>query len=726
MKQGKLEPRQWRPWIREQAQPGRPGGRRARCRGAAAPVAAAVALLSAAWLAAGCGPAGTSGAVSGLDAESRGVLQLHKPPPGYHFNSVDFLTKSTGFVAGFVDDASGVSAGLLWVTTDGGRTWTARTTPAGAAFSYIHFTSSQAGWAIRLNGERPGAQRAELWATRDAGRTWRRVVANAVTADIGSCEERVGFPGGATGEGFAVLGGRLWMTSDGGTHWRMAPLPAAGLWVAAADFATPHMGWVAAERFGAADPETGARSATLTVYRTTDGGRTWRAELTRSRPDPVFRNVSLQFTDQHHGWLMVQTTDDMVTTLSRTTDGGRSWALVQPKLFQARFAPGALDFVSPTTGWIPVSSGASPLAGLIALTTDGGRTFRTLGANRYWSILSADLVSASDGWAAGEYAGTTGYLLHTTDGGRSFEQVLPSPYPVGPVSFVDDHTAYGAASVSDPAAVVRTDDGGRTWRVAGRMPLSGDSYRLRSLAFASTNDGYLLAAPANPYQKGAAPSLYRTGNGGASWALVSSRFPQGLDWNGSQMRAWPGGRLMVEAQMYPSVVILVSKDGGHTWHRYATVPHVNSNAAGAAFTAFGSGYVLANNPSFRRAELWQIQPRSGSAGGVADVRLVRSWAGQQSALALSATADQVAAALAAFRDRHTVVTLWRLRIAGGTLKWSVFQLPHPASTASAALADVFTQPSVTTASADAMWWFTFRGPMVSTDGGATWQGLLSG
>ncbi|WP_188882408.1 hypothetical protein [Alicyclobacillus cellulosilyticus] len=72
-------------------------------------------------------------------------------------------------------------------------------------------------------------------------------------------------------------------------------------------------------------------------------------------------------------------------------------------------------------------------------------------------FTSVDFVDVRHGFVAGlmQAAGrTTSALWVTTDGGRTFRQVLPVPYPVGPMSFVSARTGFGAEDVTDRGVTV--------------------------------------------------------------------------------------------------------------------------------------------------------------------------------------------------------------------------------------------------------------------------------
>jgi len=182
-----------------------------------------------------------------------------------------------------------------------------------------------------------------------------------------------------------------------------------------------------------------------------------------------------------------------------------------------------LEFVSPTRGWAVGQN-------TILTTSDGGAHWTTQLSGDL-NLTSVDFISASDGWAVGA---TT--LLATTDGGAHWT-ALPEPcQPIRSVHFtsptagvaVAGGSGFGAAGLGPTAAVpltggtlLVTSDGGRTWHApAASANVPAD---VQSACFSGAQQGWL----------GADGQLYRTADGGAHWAkLTSAALPTG-DANGA-------------------------------------------------------------------------------------------------------------------------------------------------------------------------------------------------
>jgi photosystem II stability/assembly factor-like uncharacterized protein len=206
--------------------------------------------------------------------------------------------------------------------------------------------------------------------TLDGGRTWRpfrlRYEASFVTPRIG-----LGFRNYMTHDHLAL---ELLSTSDGGRTWRRRASPCTqGIADAALiDLVTPRLGWLVC--LG----QPGAGSQEKAVFRTTNGGRTWRAGA-----EAVWaqRNVhggiegygypqGVAFAADGFGILW-----ESRGTLYATRDGGTRW-VAEPKVAQPEidFGRGAVAFPD-GRGLVLLGRGGGLPARL--LTTDnGGRTWR--------------------------------------------------------------------------------------------------------------------------------------------------------------------------------------------------------------------------------------------------------------------------------------------------------------------------------------------------------------
>lgn len=177
-----------------------------------------------------------------------------------HLYALDFLNESEGWAAG----ATGV-----FHTSDGGLTWAKLGSDPGAPVPFsaphaLRFVDSQAGFIAGMH--------ANLWRTRDGGGTWAKVVVDLPSKDPNPRPTFWGmtFPdpmrGWVVGDAGTVL-----TTTDGGTKWDLVDVGAGNAILSAITFAGSD-GWIVGFL-----PENAARSL---VFRTSDGGGTWRLERT--------------------------------------------------------------------------------------------------------------------------------------------------------------------------------------------------------------------------------------------------------------------------------------------------------------------------------------------------------------------------------------------------------------------------------------------------------------
>src|SRR5205823_551967 len=160
-------------------------------------------------------------------------------------------------------------------------------------------------------------------------------------------------------------------------------------------------------------------------------------------------------------------------------------------------------------------------------TADGGASWERLkprvppqSALSGWPALVARFVTARIGFATGDpdnYGQAR--LLRTTDGGRTWRDVRPR-HSQGIVSFdVLDarHVFAVAVDRTCRTRLWRSDDGGDTWT---RLVLCPRSYGFSAVDFLNARTGYVVGG--NPYYLEEPPALVvrRTDDGGASWRTV--------------------------------------------------------------------------------------------------------------------------------------------------------------------------------------------------------------
>lgn len=107
-------------------------------------------------------------------------------------------------------------------------------------------------------------------------------------------------------------------TEDMGRTWTdITPkLLPNGIHIYSVFFLDRQHGWTIA---GSCEPSK------ATIYRTVDGGRTWRGSQTDAPDCHAGSSVRPEFVDPLNGWITRETFVGESTSLRRTTDGGGSW-----------------------------------------------------------------------------------------------------------------------------------------------------------------------------------------------------------------------------------------------------------------------------------------------------------------------------------------------------------------------------------------------------------------
>jgi photosystem II stability/assembly factor-like uncharacterized protein len=256
---------------------------------------------------------------------------------------------------------------------------------------------------------------------------------------------------------------------------------------------TPQRSGTEAQLIGldAVDARTAwAAGSNGTWVRTTDGGETWVTGVVAGAESLQFRDVHA--VDAATAWVL-SIGNGPDSRIYRTDDGGGSWDLQFQSLDERAFYD-CFDFWEDGAG-IAFSDQVDGEFPLIA--TSDGRTWERLPTDRLpdasegegaFAASGTCLVAREDSLAwFGTGAGAEARAFRTTDRGRSWEAVV-TPLVQGTattgtasVAFLDDlRGAVMGGDVGEPAkptdSVAITEDGGRTWRLAGHPERPGAIY----------------------------------------------------------------------------------------------------------------------------------------------------------------------------------------------------------------------------------------------------------
>ncbi|MFL5803843.1 MAG: hypothetical protein ACJ8CR_19135 [Roseiflexaceae bacterium] len=230
---------------------------------------------------------------------------------------MDFVDPQHGWVALHLQSSSNFNAGVLYQTTDGGRTWVERKIPIG---SPINFINTADGWTaggalgnelyVTHNGGQTWAAQAvpppqtdapadatydlptfltsqdgilpvtftsesgastSFYATHDGGRSWKQWTSTPLPAVIEQGVKPVAKVFNADTYLVLLPNGKAKKTKDGGKHWEATTTPDG---VVKLTFATATVGWALRSAGSCVKPKEQC-SRQSEVLGTVDGGQTW-------------------------------------------------------------------------------------------------------------------------------------------------------------------------------------------------------------------------------------------------------------------------------------------------------------------------------------------------------------------------------------------------------------------------------------------------------------------
>jgi len=312
-----------------------------------------------------------------IRTEDGGLTWYDLTPPhvsslGYSA-TLNFADADHGWV--LIPDASDPLVGRLYRTEDGGLSWTSVSVPFG--IGVLQFLDATNGWMMASLGASAGAMGVSIFQTSDGGQHWTQTYTNAPESPAaGDSLPLSGLKDGLTAVdaqtawigGITYAAGRIYLyrTDDGGRSWRPDALqpPPGG---AEAEFETRGPIFVSPADAYLPLQMASQNGLQLVVYVSHDRGETW--SLT---PQVIPQGGSVDFVSPSDGFVW-NGSDFYVTH-----DGAQTWARLSPDVaFGEEFA--GMDFVSPTVGFVLTND----ITGQRKLykTIDGGATWALLSRN---------------------------------------------------------------------------------------------------------------------------------------------------------------------------------------------------------------------------------------------------------------------------------------------------------------------------------------------------------
>jgi len=210
----------------------------------------------------------------------------------------------------------------------------------------------------------------------------------------------------------------------------------------------------------------------------------------------------------------------------------------------------------------------------IRYSIDGGNTWEVKPVQTDGFDLKAiSFPDAKNGWVVGDY----GLVLKTSDGGRTWKQIkVPTQVNLKVANFVNPQVGYigGQKGVYHnerketadfDLVILRTSDGGQSWRTCYEFHKTGDASRIEKSIWhlATFSEMIAIAIIDGEY-------LLGTEDGGATWKIVSPTIKSGFH----SVTFSPDGTGWTVGQ---KGCFYQSLDKGRTWQRFTNLTENISN-----------------------------------------------------------------------------------------------------------------------------------------------------
>jgi photosystem II stability/assembly factor-like uncharacterized protein len=288
------------------------------------------------------------------------------------------------------------------------------------------------------------------------------------------------------------------------------------------------------------------------------------ASVWRQLPTEPFRGKQddIYFVSRRVGWY-----GNGSGKLYRTADGGNTWARVwdQPGTFIR-----ALGFVDDANGFLGnVGTDYYPDV------TDTRPLYRTRDGGTTWSPVDAPGIDIVKGICG----------IDILPQSRIFQGSLQTT-PI----------IHAAGRVGGPATMLRSLDGGDTWRV---VDLRGHAGMILDVKFFDANNGLVCAASSDNLEVSNALIL-RTTDGGTTWASAyRSKRPFENCWKMSFPTRLVGyATVQSYEQAAAQRVVVKTTDGGVTWRELSLVDDAQAQEFGIGFVNENWGWVGTRNNGF--------------------------------------------------------------------------------------------------------------------------------
>ncbi len=514
---------------------------------------------------------------------AKGTL-LKSENGGQSWQQQSFLTKNATLLRVHFFDANhgwitggDAASGVIYSTTDGGRSWTAKALEDTARLDHLSFVDAQTGWLSASNKE-PGQ-----WLNLSSPQ-----IKDVTIKHLRFVDETHGWAIASKDNGTVNViktadGGQNWLFIDTPKLWantRVLARSAEECWCIAdandtliqingttsKPVAVPEGGRLhdvyfegPAFNLGLAIGEQGV------IMRSPDGGINWGKQPFADQSATLHR---ITFDDRARGWIGGE--KEGAAVVYHSTDYGITWIPCSPlahavKIDQLHFADGK-------TGWAkivkdkPDNTGA--LDGILS-TQDGGLSWQEqkLPNLNHRPLRDFNFIDQTHAWLISDKE-----IFYTADGGKKWETLsnpltdanLQSIFMFDPWHGWIGATAGGLLALRDEGKLTlrRTTNAGADWQMPASTGLQGT---IHDVVFTDSTNGWLVG------EKG---MIFHTTDGGENWSGLKHPISGVNVWSLFMLDAthgWIGGSAWSVLKMDDAGahVLVRTRNGGVTWQERA-------------------------------------------------------------------------------------------------------------------------------------------------------------
>jgi photosystem II stability/assembly factor-like uncharacterized protein len=317
--------------------------------------------------------------------------------------------------------------------------------------------------------------------------------------------------------------------------------------------------------------------------------------------------VKIRFLNELDGWGVTE------TQIVRTNDGGITWYNVTPSdVTETGYSIG-IFVLNNEHVWLQKTD-PNPNRGLLYRTLDGGITWTSFDVP--FGFADINFLDADNGWALaslGAGAGSEGVaVFQTTDGGATWDQTytndpnLPNAADSLPLGGIKNgltplnmQTAWvsGVTYSSGSVYLFRTDDGGANWAQVTSVPLPANAQNaqmgVEHLEFVTPSDAFMTVFMAAEDTRTA---VYISNDSGDTFSLTPTLIPNGGSTDFLSA---------TEAVIYNGEQFYVTRDAARTWSIIPPDIIFGDTFAMMDFVNTLTGWVITVDPTTNQRTLYR-------------------------------------------------------------------------------------------------------------------------